>query len=116
MLNTQINLRGLLLAYAGAALPMLLMFSLGRGNYGFLVNFEFIAEEIVRTLVGSLGFVSAVPLTTAIAILFALRADSRGKWSRGLGPVGSGDGHSHVHSGATFRLVLRIESTRSASE
>jgi len=66
----------LVLAYAGAALPMLLMFSLGRSNYAFLVNFEFIAEEIVRTLVGSLGLVTAVPLTTAIAILFALRADS----------------------------------------
>ena len=66
----------LVLAYAGASLPMLLMFSLGRGNYGFLVNFEFVAEEIVRTLVGSLGLITAVPLTTAIAILFALRADS----------------------------------------
>jgi uncharacterized membrane protein len=62
----------LVLAYAGASLPMLLMFSLGRGDYGYLINFEFVAEEIVRTLVGSLGLVTAVPLTTAIAILFAL--------------------------------------------
>ena len=85
----------LVLAYAGAALPMLLMFSLGRGNYGFLVNFEFVAEEIVRTLVGSLGLVTAVPLTTAIAILFALRADSLEKWRQVLGPEGSGDGHVH---------------------
>jgi uncharacterized membrane protein len=85
----------LVLAYAGAALPMLLMFSLGRGSYGFLVNFEFIAEEIVRTLVGSLGLVTAVPLTTAIAILFALRADSLAKWRQILGPEGSGEGHVH---------------------
>jgi uncharacterized membrane protein len=85
----------LVLAYAGAALPMLLMFSLGRGNYGFLINFEFIAEEIVRTLVGSLGLVSAVPLTTVIAIMFALRADSLGKWRQILGPEGSGHGHVH---------------------
>jgi uncharacterized membrane protein len=85
----------LVLAYAGAALPMLLMFSLGRGNYGFLVNFEFIAEEIVRTLVGSLGLVTAVPLTTAIAIFFALRADSLGPWRQFLGPEGSGDAHIH---------------------
>ncbi|HUE98310.1 MAG TPA: YibE/F family protein [Anaerolineales bacterium] len=85
----------LVLAYAGAALPMLLMFSLGRGNYGSLVNFEFIAEEIVRTLVGSLGLVTAVPLSTAIAILFALRADSLGKWREVLGPEGSGEGHGH---------------------
>ena len=87
----------LVLAYAGAALPMLLMFSLGRGNYGTLINFEFIAEEIVRTLVGSLGLVTAVPLTTAIAILFALRADSLAKWRQILGPEGSGDSHTHVH-------------------
>jgi uncharacterized membrane protein len=85
----------LVLAYAGAALPMLLLFSLGRGNYGFLINFEFIAEEIVRTLVGSLGLVTAVPLTTAIAILFALRADSLAKWRQILGPEGSGGGHVH---------------------
>jgi uncharacterized membrane protein len=85
----------LVLAYAGAALPMLLMFSLGRGNYGLLVNYEFIAEEIVRTLVGSLGLVIAVPLTTAIASQFALRADSLGDWSQVLGPKGSGDAHIH---------------------
>jgi uncharacterized membrane protein len=85
----------LVLAYAGAALPMLLMFSLGRGNYGLLVNYEFIAEEIVRTLVGSLGLVTAVPLTTAIAILFALRADTLGSWRALLGPEGTGDAHIH---------------------
>jgi len=85
----------LVLAYAGAALPMLLMFSLGRGNYGFLINFEFIAEEIVRTLVGSLGLVAAVPLTTAIAILFALRADSLGSWKQVLGSEESDVAHIH---------------------
>ena len=87
----------LVLAYAGASLPMLLMFSLGRGDYGTLVNFEFVAEEIVRTLVGSLGLIAAVPLTTAIAILFALRAESLGKWRHVLGPEGTGESHSHAH-------------------
>jgi uncharacterized membrane protein len=87
----------LVLAYAGASLPMLLMFSLGRGNYGSLVNFSFVAEEIVRTLVGSLGLIAAVPLTTAIAILFALRADSLGKWRQVLGPEGGGEDHPHAH-------------------
>jgi uncharacterized membrane protein len=83
----------LVLAYAGASLPMLLMFSLARGDYAYLVNFSFIAEEIVRTLVGSLGLIAAVPLTTAIAIFFATRAKSLGKWEQILGP--EGDGHSH---------------------
>ncbi|HND47322.1 MAG TPA: YibE/F family protein [Anaerolineales bacterium] len=83
----------LVLAYAGASLPMLLMFSLGHGDYGYIVNFSFVAEEIVRTLVGSLGLIAAVPLTTVIAIFFAQRADSLGKWEQVLGP--EGDGHSH---------------------
>jgi len=83
----------LVLAYAGASLPMLLMFSLARGDYGYLINFSFIAEEVVRTLVGSLGLIAAVPLTTVIAILFALRVESLVKWEQLLGP--EGDGHSH---------------------
>ena len=85
----------LVLAYAGASLPMLLMFSLGRGDYGYLVNFSFIAEEIVRTLVGSLGLIAAVPLTTAIAIFLSQRAESLGRWEQVLGPEGSGEGHHH---------------------
>ena len=87
----------LVLAYAGASLPMLLLFSLGRGNYAYLVNFAFVAEEIVRTLVGSLGLIAAVPLTTAIAAAFALHAERLG-WARQfLGPEGSGISHSHLH-------------------
>jgi uncharacterized membrane protein len=85
----------LVLAYAGASLPMLLMFSLGQGDYGYLINFSFIAEEIVRTLVGSLGLVAAVPITTTIAIFIARRAESLRAWEQVLGPVGSGDGHHH---------------------
>ena len=74
----------LVLAYAGASLPMLLLFSLARGDYGYLVNFSFIAEEIVRTLVGSLGLIAAVPITTAIAILLAHKG--RVAWEVGAGP------------------------------
>jgi len=85
----------LVLAYAGASLPMLLMFSLGGGNYGRLVNFEFVAEEIVRTLVGSLGLIAAVPLTTANAIPFVLRADALGKWRQILDPERIAESHSH---------------------
>lgn len=85
----------LVLAYAGASLPMLLMFSLGQGDFGYVVNFSFIAEEVVRTLVGSLGLVAAVPLTTAIAAGIALRSHRLGKWEHILGPEGSGGGHSH---------------------
>jgi uncharacterized membrane protein len=85
----------LVLAYAGASLPMLLMFSLARGDYAYLVNFAVVAEEVVRTLVGSLGLVAAVPLTTAVAIGFALYADRLGGLRQFLGPEGAEGGHHH---------------------
>ena len=57
----------LVLAYAGAALPLLLLFDLGHAAFGQVVTQEVVAEEVVRTLVGSVGLVACVPLTTAIA-------------------------------------------------
>jgi uncharacterized membrane protein len=85
----------LVLAYAGASLPSLLMFSLNRGNYLTLLNFEFIAEEVVRTLVGSLGLIAAVPLTTVIAAALALYSHRLGEWRHLLGPENAGGGHVH---------------------
>lgn len=85
----------LVLAYAGASLPSLLMFSLNRGNYLTLLNFEFIAEEVVRTLVGSLGLIAAVPLTTVIAAALALYSHRLGEWRHWLGPENAGGGHAH---------------------
>ncbi|MFJ4477313.1 YibE/F family protein [Streptomyces xanthochromogenes] len=59
----------LVLAYAGAALPLLLLFSIAQSSVGTVANSELVAEEIVRTLVGSIGLVASVPLTTALAAL-----------------------------------------------
>jgi uncharacterized membrane protein len=87
----------LLLAYAGASLPTLLLFSLGQGNYGFLLNTEMVAEEILRTLVGSLGLVAAVPITTAIAISLALYGDRLGGLRAYLGERTGSDEHGHHH-------------------
>ncbi|MFN2183428.1 MAG: YibE/F family protein [Anaerolineae bacterium] len=63
----------LLLAYVGAALPLVLMFSVYTEPLGFTINREIIAEEIVRTLVGSLGLLAGVPLTSIIAAYAARR-------------------------------------------
>lgn len=59
----------LVLAYAGAALPLLLLFSIAQSSLGTAANSELVAEEIVRTLVGSIGLVACVPVTTALAAL-----------------------------------------------
>jgi uncharacterized membrane protein len=61
----------LVLAYAGAALPALLVFSVGRVGFGNAINSEVVATQIVATLVGSIGLIAAVPLTTALAALAA---------------------------------------------
>ena len=53
------------------------------------------AEEIVRTLVGSLGLVVAVPVSTLIATLFALYSDRLGVIHPYLGPETAGDVYSH---------------------
>lgn len=59
----------LVLAYAGAALPLLLLFSIARSGVGTVAGSEMVAEEIIRTLVGSIGLVVSVPLTTLLAVL-----------------------------------------------
>ncbi|MFF4603919.1 YibE/F family protein [Streptomyces sp. NPDC001339] len=59
----------LVLAYAGAALPLLLLFSIAQSSVGTVASSEVVAEEIVRTLVGSIGLVASVPLTTLLATL-----------------------------------------------
>ncbi|EXU66363.1 membrane protein [Streptomyces sp. PRh5] len=59
----------LVLAYAGASLPLLLLFSVADSGVGTVATSEIVAEEIVRTLVGSIGLVASVPVTTALAVL-----------------------------------------------
>lgn len=57
----------LVLAYAGASMPLMLMFVNNPHPLADIINYELIAEEIIRTLVGSIGLVLAVPITTLIA-------------------------------------------------
>ncbi|MCK4450632.1 MAG: YibE/F family protein, partial [Anaerolineae bacterium] len=61
----------LLLAYVGASLPLMLVFTIYQEPFRQRINREPIAEEIVRTLVGSIGLVLAVPITSLIAVLLA---------------------------------------------
>jgi uncharacterized membrane protein len=86
----------LVLAYTGASLPLLLIFTLGNGSYSYFFNSEFLAEEIVRTLVGSLGLIAAVPISTLIAASLIVNQDSLGKWRPLLGPE-SGDDTGRRH-------------------
>ncbi len=57
----------LFLAYAGASLPLLLLFSEANESLGSVATREIVAVEIVRALVGSVGLVASVPISTALA-------------------------------------------------
>jgi uncharacterized membrane protein len=63
----------LVLAYAGAALPLLLLFTQAGRPLTEVATGELVAIEIVRTLVGSIGLVAAVPLTTLLAAVVVTR-------------------------------------------
>jgi uncharacterized membrane protein len=64
----------LFLAYVGAGLPLLVVLLVSRQPAALVLNDEVITTEIVRTLVGSIGIVAAVPFTTFIAALLASSA------------------------------------------
>lgn len=93
----------LLLAYVGAATPLLLLFAVSDQSWGMVANSELIAVEIARTLCGSIGLVAAVPLTTALAALLG---------GEGRGDTG-GDGSEARARGPSLRAALRRERTES---
>jgi uncharacterized membrane protein len=68
----------LVLAYVGAALPILVLFSAADLGVSEAANLEVVAKEVVATLVGSIGLIGAVPITTALAALLATDADGSG--------------------------------------
>lgn len=65
MINT------LILVYTGASLPLLLLFTDSSKGFNEVINYEIIASEVIRTLLGSIGLIIAVPITTAIAAFVA---------------------------------------------
>jgi uncharacterized membrane protein len=64
----------LVLAYAGASMPVLILFVLSDQSAGTVANGEIVATEIVRTLVGSIGLIASVPITTWLAVDAGTRA------------------------------------------
>jgi uncharacterized membrane protein len=77
------------LAYAGAALPLLVLFFVVQQPLGTVVTSEVVAVEVVRSLCGSVGLIAAVPLTTVLAVAL-VRADGQE-----LAEAAAGAGHAH---------------------
>jgi uncharacterized membrane protein len=70
----------LALAYAGASMPLLILFVLSEQSFGVVANSETVATEIVRTLVGSIGLIASVPITTWLAV----RVSASGRGGRAM--------------------------------
>lgn len=65
----------LALAYFGASFPLFLLYSMNQIQPLWVVlNSEFIAEEVIRTVAGSVSLILAVPVTTAIAVYIETRS------------------------------------------
>jgi uncharacterized membrane protein len=64
-------------AYAGAALPLLLLFEVYSQPWDVIVTSSALAEEVIRTMVGAIALVLAVPVTTAAGAFFAKAADTQ---------------------------------------
>ncbi|CAM3709924.1 YibE/F family protein [Nocardioides marinus] len=65
----------IVLAYAGSSLPLLILIIANSDGLGNVLTDQIVAQEIVRSLVATIGLVAAVPVTTALAALVA-----RGRW------------------------------------
>jgi uncharacterized membrane protein len=63
----------LVLAYAGASLPLLIYFTQSQMHLNRILTSEVIAVEVIRTLVGSIGLIASVPITTALAAYVVTR-------------------------------------------
>ena len=58
----------LVLIYVGSALPLVLLFMQGEQSFVSVLNYENVAQELIQMLVGSIGLILAVPLTTLVAV------------------------------------------------
>jgi uncharacterized membrane protein len=123
----------LFLAYAGAALPSLILFVNGQDSLGTVATSELVAVEIVSALCGSVGLIAAVPLTTVLAALLVTEeapapqaetalpaatmatAQGRSGWAlaRGLGQKEAGvvlDRVLDVHAPHLSHAVVEVDS------
>lgn len=61
----------IVLAYAGTSLPLMLLIAAGNQDVVEVLTSQYLAQEIVRSAVGTIGLVASVPITTALAALVA---------------------------------------------
>lgn len=90
-------------AYAGSALPLIMVAALiDRSVWATVLSGE-IAEEVVRTLVSSIGLVLAIPATTLIAAFLSVRTADKAGIADGAGVPTESSGANTVNAGSSHR-------------
>ena len=107
----------LFLAYAGASLPLLVLFTTGGDALGTVATAEAVAVEVVRSLCGSVGLIAAVPLTTLLAAALTSQAAGAGETPGDIGPADRGGyapsgGLSPIQAQLLFAGVLALHGPR----
>ena len=70
----------IILAYAGASLPLIVLITALNDPIGQVLSDQLVATELVRSAVGTIGLIAAVPITTALAAAWVARtADAQGR-------------------------------------
>jgi uncharacterized membrane protein len=87
----------IILAYAGASLPLLLLIAAGNQPLGEILTTQLMAQEIARSIVGTLGLIAAVPITTALAAFAASHAVTSGGPTSAHHPRHATPASSHHH-------------------
>ena len=87
----------LILAYLGATLSMIVLYTMNNVDMGVLVNINYIAEEIVRSLVGTIGLFLAVPFTTLTACWTVDDEGRLGKLVHLFGPLIMVNSENRIH-------------------
>ena len=96
-------------AYAGSALPLIMVAALiDRSVWATILSGE-IAEEVVRTLVSSIGLVLAIPATTLIAAFLSVRTADKAGIADGVGAPTESSGANTVNAGSSHRGSHRAE-------
>ena len=96
-------------AYAGSALPLIMVAALiDRSVWATILSGE-IAEEVVRTLVSSIGLVLAIPATTLIAAFLSVRTADKAGIADGAGVPTESSGANTVNAGSSHRGSHRAD-------
>ena len=94
-------------AYAGAALPVLILVMLYERPLGDALTSAELSEEVIRTLVGSVGLVLAIPVTTLIAVLVVKATGIKARGGAdAAGPLPEADADRRPESAAARRAAL----------